>query len=350
MPQPAYFAIPGDLSLPTGGYGYDRKVLAHAEAAGLELHHLALPGGYPFPDEAVLNESARRMAATPAGSVLMIDGLAYGAMPAAMIAALDRPVVELCHHPLALEAGLDAASAARLGASERAAMALARHVIVTGQATAEVVARDFGVARERITVALPGTERAMRAAGSGDGPIRMIAVGSVIPRKGYDVLVQALAGLGDLGWSLDIAGATTLSPETTATVSKLIDAHGLSARVRLLGALDEQGLNRLYHHADLFVLASHYEGYGMALAEAMARGLAIVTTSCGPAAAAMPPQAGIQVPVAAPEALAEAIRTMLTSVEKRRTFSDGAWTAGRQLPDWASTARTIAAVLKEVAR
>lgn len=349
MRQPAFFVIPGDLSLPTGGYGYDRKVLAHAAEAGIELVHLALPGGFPFPDAATLAESARRMAATPPGSVLMIDGLAYGAMPAAMIADLDRPVVELCHHPLSLEAGLDATTAARLHASERAAMALARHIIVTGPATAEVVARDFGVPGKCITVALPGTDAAARAIGSGSTTAHLIAVGSVIPRKGYDVLLTALARLADLDWRLDIAGAITLSPETTTAISALIAEQGLAPRVCLHGALDATALDAFYHHADVFVLASHYEGYGMALAEAMARGLPIVTTACGPAAAAMPAQAGLHVSVASAEALAEAIRVMVIDHDRRRDFSDGAWAAGRQLPDWSSTAHTIATVLKEVA-
>lgn len=343
----AVFVIPGDLDLPTGGYGYDRQVLAHAAAAGLELTHCAIPGGYPFPDTATLAETARRIAATPAGCVLLIDGLAYGAMPVEMIAGFGRPIVNLCHHPLALEPGLDAATAARLHASERAAMAFARHIIVTGKETADTLVRDFGVARAAITVALPGTIRAPRAAGSGRAAPHLIAVGSIIPRKAYDVLLSAMATLGDLPWTLDIIGSTTLSPTTVAEVETLIQALHLMDRVRLTGAMTANDLAQAYHSADLFVMSSLYEGYGMVLAEAMVRGLPIVASTGGAAADTLAPEAGIKVPPGLSQPLAEAIRTMLVTPSARRIFSDGSWRAGQRLPTWETTANSIAAAIKE---
>ena len=140
-----HFVIPGDIGQPTGGYGYDRQVLAHAAAAGLDLVHLPIPGGYPEPDESALRATREAIAATARGDILLIDGLAYGAMPDALIRAFGRPIVELCHHPLALEPGIAPADADRYRASETAAMALAAGVIVTGRATARIVAQDFGV-------------------------------------------------------------------------------------------------------------------------------------------------------------------------------------------------------------
>lgn len=346
----AAFVIPGDLSLPTGGYGYDRQVLNHAAAAGLDLIHCPIPGGYPFPDAAALADTARTIAALPAGCPLLIDGLAYGAMPAEMIRAFARPVVELCHHPLAVEPGLEASAAARLAASERTAMALARAIIVTGQDTARLVARDFAVAEEKITVALPGTERAQRARGSGSSTLRIIAVGSVIPRKAYDVLVRAMAELTDLDWTLSIIGATAHAPDTVAEVETLIQALHLQNRIHLTGPMTTAQLDAAYGGADLFVMSSLYEGYGMVIAEAMARGLPIVATTGGAAAETLHPQAGLKVPPGMSQPLAKAIREMLATPSLRYSFSDGSWQAGQRLPGWDDTARSIARVIERAVR
>lgn len=348
MPD-AIFVIPGDLSLPTGGYGYDRQVLAHAAGAGLALTHLAIPGGYPRPDAAVLAETARRIAETPREAVLLIDGLAYGAMPTALIRGFSRLVVELCHHPLALEPGISAEDVARFRASERAAMALARHVIVTGGQTAGIVAEQFDVAPGAITVALPGTAPAARANGSGgSGPLRLLAVGSIIPRKAYDVMIAGLATLADLDWRLDIAGALAHAPETVAALRRQIAAAGLDERVSLLGPLTDAALDAAYAGADLFVMTSLYEGYGMVIAEAMARGLPIVAAAGGAVADTLPDGAGLKVPPGDAPAFAAALRGLIGDAAARQSYAQASWRAGQALPGWADTARVIADVIRQV--
>ncbi len=343
--SPVFFVIPGDLSLPTGGYGYDRQVLEHAHSAGLDLRHLPIPGGYPFPGPGVLAETTRLIAETPSNAALLIDGLAYGAMPAQMIRGFNRPIVELCHHPLALEPGLAPDAAARFHASERAAMALARHIIVTGPATKSIVARDFGVAQERITVTLPGTERAARAKGSSGGPLRLLAVGSIIPRKAYDVMVAGLATLVDLDWRLDIVGATQHAPETVDDLRKQIAESRLEDRIAIMGPLTAEALETAYQSADIFVMTSLYEGYGMVIAEAMARGLPIVAAAGGAVADTLPDAAGLKVPPGDSAAFAAAVREVIADSPLRRRYAEGAWRAGQQLPTWADAARIIANVM-----
>ena len=162
----AAFVIPGDIDLPTGGYGYDRRVLALLPAAGVAIRHVVLPGGYPSPSPADLAASERVLAALPPDMTLLIDGLAYGAMPAEIVARISQPIVALCHHPLSLEAGLTAARQAHFRKTEAAALAFARHVVATSAMTKAILARDFGVPAERITVAEPGTDPGQRAVGS----------------------------------------------------------------------------------------------------------------------------------------------------------------------------------------
>lgn len=342
----AYFLIPGDINLPTGGYGYDREVLAHASAAELELQHVPLPGGYPFPSQDTLNQTAAIIAALPRDAPLLIDGLALGAMPESLTSRIVQPLVELCHHPLTLEPGTSAETADKLRKTEQAALLKCRHVIVTAPKTAEIVTEMFGIPPARITVAEPGTRRAPRATGSGLPALRIIAVGSIIPRKGYDVLVTALSGLIRHDWTLEIAGSDTLDPAETTRIKAMINQHNLGQRVKLLGALGQDELDRLYAGADLFVMPSHFEGYGMVIGEAMVRGLPIVATTGGALGETLPDGAGIKVAPGDAIALRAAIEDMLVDRETRIGFGDQAWHAGQNLPLWRDTAEKIRTALE----
>src|SRR5262245_34568439 len=251
----ALFAIPGDISLRTGGYMYDRRVLALLPQFGVEVQHLALPGSYPAPSAEDLAATAQALERAPNEAVLLVDGLAYGAMPPDIIAAARGPIVALVHHPLCLETGLTAERQAWLRASETAALGLARHVVVTSATTAATLMAQFGVPAGRLTVAEPGTDPAPRArsrrGGSGSrapkgNGLHLLAVGSIVPRKGYDLLVQALASHADLDWRLVIAGDGERSPQTTAALADQVRRSRVHDRIRLAGPLDEPALEALY--------------------------------------------------------------------------------------------------------
>jgi glycosyltransferase involved in cell wall biosynthesis len=343
----AVFAIPGDLRTPSGGYVYDRRVLELLPSWGVNAGHVALPASFPAPTARDLAETDRLLRNAAAGCVLLIDGLAYGVMPADLIRRLGRPIVALVHHPLCLETGHSPERCAELRDSEMAALSLARHVIVPSATTAGILRSDFTVADKRITVAEPGTDPAPRATGS-SGPVQILAAGSIIPRKGYDVLVRALDKLPPSEWALTIAGATDRSPETTSALVAQVRRSKCSSNIRLVGALDRQALAELYSRADLFVMSSLYEGYGMVLTEALARGLAIVTTTFAAAAERVPDAAALKVPPGDVDALANALQRAIEDAALRKRLADASWAAARALPQWEDTARTIAGVLKNV--
>jgi glycosyltransferase involved in cell wall biosynthesis len=221
-------------------------------------------------------------------------------------------------------------------------------VIVTSPLTARTLAADFAVPPDRITVAEPGTDRASRAHGTGS-PVHIVAVGSVVTRKAYDVLVRALAGVQGRSWRLTIAGPADRSPAALDVLRHAIHETGLGDRIALVGPLPSPELDSLYAQADLFVLPSLYEGYGMVLAEAMARGLPIVCTTGGAAAETVPDDAALKVPPGDERALAQAIGRALDDERLRKRMGDASWAAGQKLPSWDDTARTIAGVIKEVA-
>lgn len=339
-----HFAIPGDLASPTGGYAYDRRLLELLVSYGIDAMHLPLPGSYPHPTAADLAETERLLAGTPQDARLLIDGLAFGAMPADMLRRLERRVIALVHHPLALETGLDDTRRKQLIESEREALAVARHVVVTSPSTRRTLVADYGVAEAKITVAEPGTDPAARATGTG-APMQLLAVGAVTPRKGYHVLVEALAGLPMRDWRLTITGALDRDPRCVAALERQIAQARLGDRITLAGTVVPATLDRFYDSADLFVMPSLHEGYGMVLAEAMARGLAIVCTSGGAAAETVPDDAGLKVPPGDADALHKAIARVLGDNKLRKAMRRASWETGRTLPTWNETARRVAAAI-----
>lgn len=344
----AAFAIPGDLATPTGGYGYGREVLARLPGLGIPIRHLALPAAYPAAAAEDLKETARLFASLPPDTVLLIDGLAFGAMPADLVAGIRQPIIALVHHPLGYEPGLSQDRARELLASERQALAFARQVIATSPFTARLLVQEFAVPASAITVAVPGTEAAVRAHGTGR-PLHLLSIGSVTPRKAFPVLVEALAPLAGFDWRLTIAGPVDRDESAVAELRASIARHRLENRIEVSGALDREQIASAYAAADVFVLPSLFEGFGMVLTEAMAHGLPIVCTTGGAAAETVPDAAAIKVPPGAPTSLSDALRRLMVDADLRGRLSDAAWEAAQHLPRWHETAQRIAAVIREVA-
>lgn len=333
------FAIPGDPATPTGGYIYDARVI-DASAGGLTA--LRLPDGFPRPTPPAL--AATRDALMATGPCL-IDGLAYGTLPSDMLTALPHKPIALCHHPLGLETGLSKANKDRMIATERANLALARHVIVTSDATKRTLLEMFGLEDSAVTVAPPGLDEAPVARGSGGTPV-LFTVGSLTRRKGHDVLVDALARLADLDWRAVWVGPVDRDPDWAAGIHAQIQTAGLGSRIEIRGAVDAPTLNDAYHSADIFVLPSRYEGYGMVFDEAMMRGLPVVACTTGAVPDVVPPEAGVLAPPDDPAALAEFIETLLNDLPRRAAMGTHARKHATTLPGWADTWSTIRNVLE----
>ena len=344
------FAVPGDLTTPTGGYAYDRRMIAELGDLDWQIDLLDLGEGFPWPSEATRHAAAAQLLAVPAGRSIVVDGLALGVLPdvAAELAGRN-PLLALVHHPLALEHGLSAEQARTLHASERAALAEVQGVVVTSAATARLVASDYGVAAGRITVARPGSNPARPAEASRDGIVRLVSVGAVVPRKGFDVLTAALAMLTDLPWQLTIAGDRTRDKNAANRLDADIARDGLSNRIAILGVVSSPQLAALYAKADLFVLASHFEGYGMAYAEAIAHGLPVIGTHAGAIPDTVPPDAGLLVAPGDVNALAGALRRVIGDAGLRRRLAAAAQAAAPQLPTWQHSAKIFADALERLA-
>jgi glycosyltransferase involved in cell wall biosynthesis len=345
------FAVPGDLATPTGGYAYDRRMIAELGDLGWQIDLLDLGDGFPSPGDAARAAARTRLLAVPAGRTIVVDGLALGVLPEAASELTGRnPLLALVHHPLALESGLTAERAESLRRSERAALASAHGVIVTSAATARLVISDYDVPAERVTVAKPGNDHMPlaqnRPVRRRDGAVQLLSVGAVVPRKGFDVLIAALATLTYLPWRLTIAGDLTRDRNTAVQLEADITHHRLEERVVTPGAISPERLAALYAEADVFVLASYFEGYGMAYAEAVAHGLPVIGSNAGAIPDTVPPDAGLLAPPGDVAAFARALHSVIADSNLRQRLACAARAAAPQFSTWRQSAEIFASTLE----
>ena len=350
--QQLIFVYPGDLSAPTGGYAYDRRIIQGLEGLGWQIQLIGLGKGYPFPDRAQIEYARSVLQNLPQGVPVVIDGLALGALPdlAAEIAK-RHPLIALVHHPLAFEFGLSEPEVQLLRQSETQALQQVVRVIAVSPTTARDLHQHYGVPMQIIEVILPGTERIhspkSRIQKNKDyfGLVHLLSVGSIIPRKGFHDLIAALEPLVDLSWTLSIAGDTSRNVGAYQRLLTDIKRFHLEDRIEVLGAVSNEELEHLYAKADLFVLPSLFEGYGMVYAEAMAHGLPIIATTAGAIPDTVPKEAGLLVPPGDIPALTSALKALMQDPSYRATLSSGALKAAGHQPTWEYAVQQFANVL-----
>jgi glycosyltransferase involved in cell wall biosynthesis len=358
--SPLWAVLPGgidDPAAPSGGNRYDRIVLnllsgatpatgpadpgaTPAPAGGpplRDVHEIAIAGSWPAPDDPARAALSRALGDIPDKSDVLIDGLVACGVPELLAPHRGRlRLIVLVHLPLSDETGLSPATAAELRERERATLHLAAAVIATSDAAARRISEMHGLSG--VAVATPGVEAAAPATPSEAGN-RLLCVASVTPRKGQDRLVHALEhDLADLDWTCVFAGALVRPVAHT------------SGRVRFAGPLTGSALDDAYANADLFVLPSRAETYGMVVTEALARALPVLATAVGgvPEALGLAPDGtrpGLLIPPDDPAALSAALRGWLTDPALRDRLRASARARRTTLPTWTDTARRLSEVL-----
>lgn len=373
--------LPGgidDPAAPSGGNIYDRRVCDELPHTGWQVHEHTVAGSWPRPAADARAELARLLARSPDGSVLLLDGLVACAAPDIVVHEAERlRLAVLVHLPLADETGLDPVLAAELDAGERRTLRAVSAVVATSHWAARRLVDHHGLAPDRVHVAAPGADIAPLAStsadtapGTGPGAVvrtdnssRLLCVASVTPRKGHHRLVRALAALSDLPWSCVCVGGLGQDPGHVARVRELIEASGLGDRVRLVGPRTGPELEASYAGADLLVLASYAETYGMAVTEALARGVPVLATAVGglPEAVGQAPDGtvpGILVPPEVPTrtppeeqppaALTAALRRWLGEPDVRHRSKAAALHRRTALTGWDTTSRSLADALEQL--
>lgn len=332
--------VPGPIDQLTGGYLYARRLVDGLRLQGVAITVHELAGLYPEGDAAARRAGSAALESLPDNATAGIDGLALAAFRDCLDKEANRlRILALVHHLLSDETGLSPGEIESLRALEARLLPRCRGILCPSRSTADAVAA-YGVAR--IAIVAPGTMKP--AAGwvrpqRPPGSLNLLSVATVTPRKGHDLLVEALASIAARPWRLEIIGSLSRDPGTAATVRHLIERHGLGGRIVLTGEWPQARLAEAYARADIFVLASHHEGYGMAFAEALAWGLPVVATTGGAIPETVPESAGVLMPPGDAVALAAALARLIDDYQLRSRLAAGSAAAGTRLLDWDEAVR-----------
>jgi glycosyltransferase involved in cell wall biosynthesis len=341
-----------DPARPSGGNAYDRRVCRGLAALGWAVHEHPVPGAWPRAgdaDHAALAHAVRRI---PDGAVVLLDGLIATTAPEALVPQARRlRQVVLVHMPLGHRPPEGEAGAVR--AREREVLAAAAAVVTTSAWSRRRLGELYALPADRVHVTEPGVDAARRSPGSAAGDA-LLCVGAVTPAKGHDVLLDALVTVADLSWRCACVGSLDRAPAFADRVRRRAWEDELRDRVGFSGSRTGPELDRAYAAADLLVLASHAETYGMVVTEALARGLPVLATDVGGVTEALGfgqdgTRPGLLVPPGDPEALGAALRAWLGDAELRGSLRRAARERRASLRPWAATTSDVARVLAGVA-
>ncbi|WP_148590728.1 glycosyltransferase family 4 protein [Streptomyces sp. WAC01526] len=351
-----HFVLPGDVddpAAPSGGNTYDRRMCRDLPAAGWQVRPYALPGSWPRPDATACAALAQRLAALPDGAVVLLDGLVACGVPEVLAPEAERlRLAVLVHLPLGDETGLDPALAAELDAREHRTLHTVEAVVATSEWAARRLVTHHGLAAPRVHAVLPGADPAPLAPGT-DGVTGLLCVAAVTPRKGQHRLIDALATVTELPWSCACVGALDRDPGYVAQLRGTVDTFGLGDRITFTGPRAGADLEASYAAADLLVLTSYAETYGMVVTEALARGIPVLATAVDgvPEAVGQAPDGsvpGLLVPPDRPAALADALRGWLGDPQLRDRVRSSARERRAMLEGWEMTSHSLAGVLEQL--
>lgn len=336
-----HVVVPADIddpAVPSGGNAYDRRVCREL-ATAREVREIAVPGRWPRPGPTARAELAAALAALPDGAPVLLDGLVACGVPEVVVPQAGRlALVVLVHLPLGEEAP-------ELAGREREVLLAVDAVVATSPWTARRLVDGHGLAADRVHVATPGVDPAPPAAGSGG--TRLLCVGSITPTKGQDLLVEALATVADLPWSCDLVGPVRRDPAQVDLVRRAIARHGLDGRVRVTGPLVGDALAAAFDAADLLVLPSRVEAYGMVVTEALARGIPVLAAAAGGVPETVG-DAGLLVPPGDAAALAVGLRRWFGEPDLGEGLRRAAALRRPLLDGWEVTSRCLITVMESV--
>jgi len=342
-----------DPARPSGGNTYDRNLCSGLTSLGWLVHEHAVPGGWPRPDAPSLAALAGVVERIPDDAVVLLDGLVASTAPEVLVPQARRlRLVVLVHMSLGHRPADDGADDART--RERAVLTVAAAVVTTSAWTRRRLLDLYPLPADRVYVAEPAVDAADLATGTAAGGA-LLCVAAVTFDKGHDVLLDALATISDLAWHCVCVGSLDRDPAFVERLRSRAHDVGLHDRVYFAGPRTGADLDRSYAAADLVVLASRAEAYGMVVTEALAHGLPVLTADVGGLTEALGHsddgiRPGLLVPPEDPAALGAALRAWLGDAELRERLRRAARERRASLPGWSTTTSVLARVLAEASR
>ncbi|HZB18377.1 MAG TPA: glycosyltransferase family 4 protein [Blastococcus sp.] len=334
----------------SGGNRYDRAVCDALRDAGWSVTEIAVEGPWPRPDAPALARLALALDALPDGALVLVDGL----IASAARAVLAPPPSERLRLRLRLVVLVHMVfgGVAVPERDESAVLAVARAVVTTSDWTRRRLLARYPLPAGRVHVASPGSEPAPVSPRSPDGG-RLLCVGTLSPLKGQDLLLDALGDVSGLPWRCTLVGPLDRDPQFVASLGRRATATGIADRVRMPGTRTGAALRREIEDADLLVVPSRSETYGMVVPEALAAGVPVLATAVGGLPEALghtsDGRPGILVAPDDAAALAAGLARWLTDARLRDRLRGAALRRREALPGWRSTGACVGRVLAAVA-
>jgi glycosyltransferase involved in cell wall biosynthesis len=338
-----------DPARPSGGNAYDRRVCRGLADAGWTVHVHEVPGSWPWPDVPSYSALADALSRIPDRALVLVDGLVASPAPEVLVPEARRlRLVALVHMPLG-EGTVDDVIRQREGA----VLSAAASVVTTSAWARQVLLQLYALSDDRVHVVEPGVDAAELALGTTTAGA-LLSVAAVVPGKGHDVLLDALATLMGLRWHCLCVGSLERDPIFVERLRRRVAAGEMDGRVRFSGPQARGELAGSYSAADVLVLPSRAETYGMVVTEALARGLPVVAADVGGVPEALGHGAdgvrpGLLVPPDDAAALGDALRAWLENAELRRRLRRAARERRESLTDWSTTSSAVADVLGRAA-
>jgi glycosyltransferase involved in cell wall biosynthesis len=309
--------VPLDVDEPTGGNVYD---LALADALRRAGDHVDIVACAPADLAELLRDGST--------DTVLVDGLLACPHPGALSGTGAGVLV---HMPLSWRPDVSGDEAVELDLLEAETLEAASIVIATSQWSAQYLAERHRV--HGVAIVPPGVAPADVVDGS-DPPL-IVQIAAIAPHKNQLGVVEALTDVADLPWQARLAGSLEVDPDYVAEVSRAIDAAGLAGRVELPGVVARDAA---WVGADLALLPSLAEAYGMVVTEALARGIPAIVASGGPAEAlGLDPDGqrpGVVIPRDDSRALADALRRWLADEGQRAELRRRALATRPTLDGW----------------
>lgn len=342
------FILPGDPQTKTGGYIYDHRIIEGLTKLGWKVKVHSFDPSFPFPTKEALTSARATLNKIDSGNLVIIDGLALGGIPNLLEEQKERlRIMALVHHPLALETGLSTQERKIMHQSEKRCLSLVKHTFVTSQWTKKQIIK-LGNQNKKIHVVVPGTDRAALAHGSNGALIKILCVATLTPRKGHSILFDALEKLPKKSWHLYCIGSLERDLKTVKELRNQLERLKLTKHVTLVGEVHFKALSAYYDDADLFVLASHLEGYGMVISEAIARGLPVICTSAGAVSETIVADAALLVPEGDSLKLSNALLEAINDQNVLIKLANKSRIVRNKLPTWNESCNKFSEILREI--
>ncbi|WP_200846836.1 glycosyltransferase family 4 protein [Arthrobacter sp. 18067] len=320
------FLVPGNVRHGSGGNKYNAKLAGHLTALGATVETVTVDGDWPVGSPA---DRQRFSDMLDGGATVIADGLVASGAPEEIAAAVNAGtnVWILSHMALADHHDLEA----------KALVAATGVISPSAHAAAELEVRH---GTQNIVIATPGAEKADVSAGS--EPKHIVAVAALLPNKSQELLVHALATLQDVEWTAALIGSEQADPSYAAEVRAAVEHYGLENRINVTGELTGPALEDQWQRADLSVLLSRSESFGMVVTESLAHGVPVlVRQGTGAVEALGSADAGLVLDLGDPNNLADTLKNWLTTPVLQERWRSNALQAREHLQGWDATAATV---------